>query len=296
MRKGVVRGKMEIFDCHIHLFPKQVIHKVQQKNDMVKQLKLGVQDAEKRTSIRQLQAEMAAAGVTGALMLPTARVDGVRKTNLEGLATAAGRSWLYTAGTLHPHAPRVAAELAFLRRQRIRIIKLCSFSQGFPITGPKARDMFDAIAALNRTTDRPLAVVVDTLRQADRYFGTPPEFNTAPQHLAFLADRYPSINFIGAHMGGLDAPHREMRDHLTARANLYLDTSNAAHTLPSRIFCELLHEHGPGHILYGTDWPWFSSRSEIPLIDDLLSRVGFSEEEKQMVFRANILALLETGS
>lgn len=295
MRKVVVRGKMEFFDCHIHLFPKRVIHKIQQKNDLVKQLKLGAQGAEKRTGIRQLQAEMAAAGVAGALMLLTASVDGVRKTNRQGLATAASRSWLHTAGTLHPHAPRVAAELAFFRRQRIRIIKLCSFSQGFPITGNKARAMFDAIAAANRAADRPLAVVLDTLRQADRYFGTPPEFNTAPEHLAFLADRYPDINFIGAHMGGLDAPHREIRDHLTSRANLYLDTSNAAHTLPSQIFCDLLQEHGPGHILYGTDWPWFSSRSEIPLIDDLLSRVGFAEDEKQMVFGGNIRALLETG-
>jgi predicted TIM-barrel fold metal-dependent hydrolase len=93
-------------------------------------------------------------------------------------------------------------------------------------------------------------------------------------------------------MGGLDAPYDELRRHLGARPNLYLDTSNAAHTLSNASFCDLVAQHGPDHILFGTDWPWFSHEQEIALIDSLLDHAGFSEEEKAMVFGTNICRLL----
>ena len=113
-----------------------------------------------------------------------------------------------------------------------------------------------------------------------------------PSVLGELADHYPGINFIGAHMGGLDASDDEIRTHLTPRANLYLDTSNAAHTLSNQQFGDLITQHGPGHILFGTDWPWFMHESEIKLIDRLLDSAGFSEKEKTEVFYMNMAGLL----
>jgi predicted TIM-barrel fold metal-dependent hydrolase len=92
-------------------------------------------------------------------------------------------------------------------------------------------------------------------------------------------------------MGGLAAPFEEMTSHLTPRPNLYLGTSNAAHTLSDSEFVKLLEMHGPGRILFGTDWPWFGHKEEIRRISERLDRAGFSEEDKEKVFCGNICKL-----
>ena len=283
---------MKIFDSHIHLFTDKVIYNVQKKTEMVRQLKLQTNGAENRTSAESLKADMAAAGVEGALMLPTANATGVHKTNENCINTAAGNPFIRTAGTLHPDAPDNEAELTFLQQHHVRVIKLCSFSQGFALNGPNTIKMFETIQMANEKSDTPFAVVLDTLYTADRYFGTLPEFNTTPKRLADLADRYPGINFIGAHMGGLDAPFDEIHRHLRPRANLFLDTSNAAHTLSNKHFCDIVAKHGPSHILFGTDWPWFNHAKEVALIKNLLDEVRFNKAEKNRVFGSNIHKLL----
>ena len=93
-------------------------------------------------------------------------------------------------------------------------------------------------------------------------------------------------------MGGLDAPFKEICSHLRSSENFYLDTSNAAHTLTKNQFVQLLKHHGPEHIAFGTDWPWFGYQSEIDLIHGLLESAGFSEVHKEAVFRNNIAKLL----
>ena len=94
-------------------------------------------------------------------------------------------------------------------------------------------------------------------------------------------------------MGGLCAPSREIKEHLAPRQNLYLDTSNAAHLLSSEEFVGMLQLHGPEHILFGTDWPWFSHEEEVMRIDDLLRQAGFSFQERSRVFSGNISCLLQ---
>jgi predicted TIM-barrel fold metal-dependent hydrolase len=283
---------MKIIDSHIHLFTAKVISNVARRSELVQQLKLQTVGAEERIYLETLKKDMATAGVESALMLPTASVAGVKKTNRDCVQTASRFSWLMTAGTLHPGYSHNAEELSYLRQHNVRIIKLCSFSQGFVLDAPDTLSMFDAIQAANENSNACFSIVLDTLQGADHYFGTLPEFNTTPKLLGALADRFPAINFIGAHMGGLDGSIDDICRYLTPRANLYLDTSNAAHTLTPEAFIRLLELHGPKHILFGTDWPWFTHEGEVKHIEKLLDQAGFSEKEKSEVFSENILALV----
>ena len=283
---------MKVFDSHIHIFTPKVIVNVQQRPELVERLKLQTDGAEKRTHPIILEKEMKAAGVEGALMLPTANVQGVPKTNRDCIALASRYDFLKTAGTLHPDYEDIEKELAFLSQNHIRIIKMCSFSQGFVLNATSTLNMFDTIQKTNETCDRPFAVILDTLRSADVHFGTLPEYTTTPQLLGELVDRFPGINFIGAHMGGLDASLDEIHHYLTPRPNFFLDTSNGAHTLPRDEFLRLIKLHGAGHILFGTDWPWFTHEGEVGYIDGLLDEAGFPETQKARVFRGNIAALL----
>ncbi len=80
--------------------------------------------------------------------------------------------------------------------------------------------------------------------------------------------------------------HELTRD-LPPAANLYLDTSNAAHTLTAEQFSSLLRSHGASRILFGTDWPWFGHADEIPKILLLLDQAGFGGDEVRRVMREN---------
>lgn len=284
---------MKIIDSHIHLFTNKVIANVAKRLELVQQLKLQTDGAEERVHIAALECDMGIAGVEGALMLPTASASTVEKTNRDCIETASRYEWLMTAGTLHPKYSNNERELSYFRENHIRIIKMCSFSQGFSLLAPATLEMFETIQAANQNSDAPFSVVLDTLQKADYFFGSLPENNTTPKLLSELINRYPGINFIAAHMGGLGGSFDDMVRHLAPRANLFLDTSNAAHTLSEKEFCRLLEWHGPEHILFGTDWPWFVHTSEVQHIERLLGLAGYSEKDKAKVFCTNLLNLVE---
>ncbi len=283
---------MHILDCHIHLFTQKVIENVVNKTDMVHHLRLQTKGAQARSDVAALERDMQSGGVTSGLLLPTANAGGVKKVNRDSIQKAKKGKGLMSAGTLHPEFPENQQELRFLRDNNVRIIKLCSFSQGFVLDDVASLKMFEDIRTANAGNKRPFSVILDTFQQADYYFGASPAHITTPKKLGELPDYYPGINFIGAHMGGLGACIEDLCRYLTPRPNLFLDTSNASHTLDREDFIRLLHLHGPYHVLFGTDWPWFTQAGEVSRIYGLLDAAGFSEHEKQAVFYDNMAGLL----
>ena len=75
--------------------------------------------------------------------------------------------------------------------------------------------------------------------------------------------------------------------------NLFLDTSNAAHVLEEKEFIYLLKVHGPEHIIFGTDWPWFTHSPEIDLQNSMFEKAGYSKKDMGLVFSKNMARLLE---
>jgi len=284
--------QMKIFDSHLHLFSKTIIENVAAKPEMCAQLHLQTLGATDHRDGEGLEGSMRAAGVAAGLALPTAGAANVAKVNSLFIEKAAERDFLYTAGTLHPEYPENGVEMEKLKSHGVRAIKLCSFSQGFVLDGPPALTMFEQIQTFNRICDHRFFVVLDTLHSAPRYFGADPAYTTTPEKLVALARKFPDIPFIGAHMGSLDAPFEEIHTHLMTCHNLYLDTSNAGHTLTADQFVSLLDRFGPKRILFGTDWPWFLHPDEVAMIDHLADKAGFSLKDKAALFYDNIAELL----
>ena len=283
---------MKIFDSHTHLFNERVIENVAQRKGLVKRLNLQTQGADQRMGIDALDRSLASSGVTGGLVLPTAGSSDVSRTNSQFIENVSGHPLLHTAGTLHPDDPNSREEIDRLCRHGIRAIKLCSFSQGFVLDGKAAQHLFALLQHHNETCSQPFFVILDTLYLADQWFGTDPIYSTTPEKISTLVKRFPGINFVGAHMGGLSAPFEEIWTWLTPCDNLYLDTSNAAHTLAEEEFIDMLKRFGPGHILFGTDWPWFVHPPEIECIRELTEKAGFGPLDQEMVFYGNITRLL----
>jgi predicted TIM-barrel fold metal-dependent hydrolase len=281
-----------IIDCHAHIFSSRIIANVSAKSALVNKINLHTSFAEGRTNISAIERDCRSSGVDACLILPTANVADVRKINSAFTELAAQSDFLFTAGTLHPFSRDNRKELIRLQAQGIRAIKLCSFSQGFSLSAPETLNLFKLIEELNVSRNGRFFVILDTFSLAHEYFGTPGLHTTTPLLLGNIVREYPGIDFVAAHMGGLAAPPEEIFTHLIPSKNLFLDTSNAAHTLSGKDFLRLLEIHGPEHILFGTDWPWFDHKEEIDIITRLLDLAGYNTKEKEKVFHRNIANLL----
>jgi uncharacterized protein len=283
---------MKILDSHIHIFNSKIIENVISRTELVSRLSLQKEGIYNRLDTTALLDGMDSADVQAALMLPTSDVGNLLRINRTCIKLVSEIPELFTAGTLHPDYNNVTEELSYLSHAGVRVIKLCSFSQGFALDQPGTHKMFQLIQTFNKNSKTPFSVVLDTLTLADQYFGTDPTYTTTPRGLWDLASCFSEINFIGAHMGGLGASCEELNRDLKPLPNLYLDTSNASHTLSTDQFVRMLHTHGPKHILFGTDWPWFLHRSEVNRIEELMEKAGFNKQDKEAVFSSNLENLL----
>lgn len=281
-----------VIDGHVHFFDQRIIDNVSKRTEMVGELGLEVDRALERIGRAPLAAAGRRAGVDTCLVLPTASLKKVVDTNSEAISLAAEEGFFRTAGTLHPGLGDLDGELERLHQGGIRAIKLSSFSQQFALAASDTATMFETIQAFNQKRKSGFFVILDTFFKADVHFGCPLAHVTTPKSLARIVQTVPGIDFVAAHMGGLTAPPDSIAKDLPPASNLYLDTSNAAHTLDENSFCRLLATHGPERIVFGTDWPWFDPGEEMERLDTLMTRTGFSPEEKRRVFGTNLARLL----
>lgn len=283
-----------IVDCHCHVFTEQVVQNVVSRKALVEELRLDPAAA-RRADARSLSESAAANHIDYCILFPTAPPQGVRAENDRAVAAAASFPRLKTLATLHPRMDGLACEMERMLAEGIAGFKFCSFSQRFDIASEEAGRMLALLSDVAAVTGRAPVVVFDTFNRADVHFGATPSHITTPAKLNAVVRRYPAIRFLAAHMGGLAADFRRIRNDLQPAANLCLDTSNAAHVLSEGDFVELLQCHGAGHVLFGTDWPWFGHGPEMARIDALLDQAGFSRNQKEAVFGGNAEALFSLG-
>jgi len=280
-----------IVDSHCHIFTEQIIQNVSSNSALVESIKLDVAHAKQRLDPATLEESAAANSVDICLLLPTAAPNKVRAENDRHLKFCLEFPRLRSLATLHPMMNDLSGEIRRVFDLGAVGFKLSSFSQRFDLISREVEDMLRSLERLGSDCGIRSVVVLDTFTRADIHFGADPDHLTTPAKLAEIAPRHPEIDFVGAHMGGLAADPDELLRELTPVANLYLDTSNAAHTLTNGDFIQLLKMHGPYHILFGTDWPWFHHAAEIPKIRSLLEEAGYNGSEQAAVLGDNACRL-----
>lgn len=276
-----------IIDSHCHIFTPRIVKNMQTKPGLVNALRLNVCDAWSRLHPRTLQESAETHGITACLLLPTAPPDRISLTNDRFIEYTKHFSRLRTLATLHPAMENISHEIDRILDLGIAGFKFSSFSQHFDILGEDFQRLLDRIERAAVQQNLRIILLFDTFTLGNSFFGTPLHYLTTPSRLALLVKRYPGLTFVAAHMGGLLADFHEVTKYLVPQPNLYLDTSNAAHTLQDNEFIELVRMHGPDHILFGTDWPWFIHDDEMPKIRTLLIKAGFGPSEQAKVFGDN---------
>jgi uncharacterized protein len=274
-------------DCHCHIFTSRIVENVRSRTEMVEALKLNVVGARKRIEPQRLERSAEDNDVDICLLLPTAAPEKVREENDISMGLVNGFNRLRSLATLHPAMRDLSGEIERMYDLDVRGFKFSSFSQRFNVLSDEVDVMLTLIERLGQSRGFAPTLVFDTFTRADIYFDALPEFLTLPALLGKMAQRRPGINFVGAHMGGLLYDFDELRRELLPAPNLYLDTSNAAHTLTEDQFIELLKIHGASRILFGTDWPWFDHASELSKIRGLMKRAEYDEKAQAAVLGGN---------
>ena len=280
-----------ILDSHCHLFTAATMAHMGAMPAMLEELHLDVASASARLPAGAIQASAVEHGLHTCVLLPSASRDRVRTVNEIYAGAAARHGRLMSLGTLHPDMDDLRGEIRRLLRADCRGIKLSSFSQRFDPTGPRALELLAALEGEGTERNVRPVVVLDTYTRAHVHFGADPDHLTTPGKLMELVRGFPGLTFVGAHMGGLAAVPEELLATVQPEPNLYLDTSNAGHVLPLEAFVEMVRIHGAGHVLFGTDWPWFAHDLEVPFIRRLLAMAGLDAGERAAVMGGNALDL-----
>jgi uncharacterized protein len=278
-------------DSHCHIFTQRIVRNMRNKPELARELKLNVDQAFDRLEPRALQEYAETHHVERCLLLPTAMPDKVTTENRRFLGFTREYSRLRTLATLHPLMSNAGDEIRSVLDSGISGFKFSSFSQKFDICSPEFAAMLDEVERIGSIWKTAPVVVFDTFNKGAEYYGSSPEHITSPKKLSLLVKTHPGLRFLAAHMGGLLHDFSEMRRDLVPAPNLFLDTSNAAHTLTEEEFIELLESFGADRVLFGTDWPWFDAGSERVKISALMQKAEYTADEQSAVLGANAIRL-----
>lgn len=274
-------------DSHCHIFTTRIVDNMRSRPALVEQLHLNVRDSLPRLEPAALQESAEQNSFDVCLLLPSTGPDRIRAENDRFIGFTNAWPRLRTLGTLHPMMRDLTHEISRMFDLGIIGFKFSSFSQRFDLSSREVEVMLTDLGRLARNRNIRPVVIFDTFARAGTFLDANPNHLTTPFKLSQLVRRHPDINFIGAHMGGLLADFDEIRRDLPPAPNLYLDTSNAAHTLKAEQFIELLRTHGSPRFLFGTDWPWFVHNAELDKIRNLLVKAGYDQVEQEAVFGCN---------
>jgi uncharacterized protein len=260
----------EAVDSHTHIFPEHVAERAVAALSAA----YGAKPVALPT-VPELIRRMDEAGIDRAVVLPVAtRPDQVPSIN-KWFISLQENPRLIPFGALHPHLADCAAEVRRLCDAGIRGVKLQPHFQEFDLDEPATERMWEAIG------DR-LAVVL----HAGQEIAPIERVRPTPTRIRQLAERFPALRLIVAHMGGYrqwDEAEAEL-----VGANVHLDLSYTFGHISDEQILRMVRTHGPERIVWGSDFPWGEPRDTLAAF----RRLGLAEADERRILAANLLALL----
>lgn len=292
-----------IIDSHIHMYPPYVyadpISWARQMDEPYWGALMGDNPAgttiQGWVTVEQLIADMDAAGVDKVVM------QGIYFRHHE--TCVAQNRWyidwcrqypdrLYGFATVQP----LAGQQALDEVKRAIDHGLCGIGEILPdAQGHTMRhDAFLAVVELAISLDIPLC-----LHGAEPVgHPYPGRADTPLQDYVWLAEQYPDLNLILAHLGGL-LPYYELnRTIKKIMRNVYYDTAAIPLLYRPQVYKSVVEVVGPEKILYGSDYPLliYPRRSRTPDFTRLLAEItdaGLTTDELDLILGGNIKQLLK---
>ena len=221
---------------------------------------------------------MAEAGIGAAVTVPVA-TKASQVPTINALAAAGADPRLIRFGALHPQGEDLKGQVDFLRSHGIPGIKLHPEYQDFHVDDPACFRMYELLQAAG------LIVVF----HAGWDPGPFTRDHSRPEALRRVADRFPGLRMVAAHMGGYRM-WDEVERHL-AGAPVWFDTSAACEALSGEDLARLARRHGVERVLFASDSPWFSQAEALRRIE----AAPFTEAERERILWRNAEELLGKG-
>ena len=260
-----------ILDMHTHAFPDAIAAKALPKLAAI----CGCPYQTDGT-LAGTQAKMKEWGVDAFALMHIATTP-TQHTSVNNWAASIQQKNVICFGSVHPNAENPVAEIQRIHSLGLHGIKFHPDYQEFLVDDPRLFPLYEEAASLH------LPVTFHTGRDPL----SPSLIHAPAEKVAKVADLFPTLTIIAAHMGGMDTPD-EAEAFLLGKPNVYLDTAFASHFLaPDR--CErMIRKHSLDRVLFASDSPWSRSCDE----KKFLERCGFSSRELDQLLGGNACALL----
>ena len=211
------------------------------------------------------------AGCAGFMILHIATKSS-QMTSVNNFAAACQKGSVYCFGSVFPTAENAVDELHRIRALGLRGVKFHPDYQEFFVNDPQVFPVYEAAAALG------LPVAFHAGR--DPY--SPDLVHCTPKMLAEVADRFPTLKIIGAHMGGMEMDG-DVEKYVIGKPNIYLDTAFATRSLTPARCGELIRRHGVDKVFFATDFPWSTVETERAFLE----QAGLTQKELDAICHGN---------
>ena len=147
----------------------------------------------------------------------------------------------------------ICAEFEYVKENGGRGIKLHPDFQHFKIEDEKMFPIYEAAQSIG------LPILM--------HMGDDKTVNSTPKALRLVADKFPDLELIAAHMGGWMAWNEA--DEYLVGSRVYMDTSDALFVLPKERVFDMINRHGSDKIMFGSDFPFRKTYQSFEEIDSL---------------------------
>ncbi len=257
---------MKFFDCHVHFFPDALAGRALPRLAHIAKSPF-YSDGTLDGTLAKMEGWREEDEFAGAMALHIATSAHQQRAVNDFAAKSQGGK-VFCFGSVFPTAPDALGELERIKGLGLYGVKLHPDYQGFFIEDPCALPLYAKCQELG------LPVAFHT--GWDPY--SPYIVHCHPAAVARVAERFPGLTIIAAHMGGMGMPE-EAAKYLCGRENVYLDTAFASRFLTAEAFTGLVRRHGAERVLFATDCPW----STVPDERALLRAASLTEEEREKI-------------
>lgn len=263
---------MRYFDAHMHCFPAKLAGRALENMSKTANTPYHTDG-----TIENTQMLMQKWSVDKGLFLHIATRPG-QMQNVNNFAASLQNEHIFCFGSVHPLDENVDHELERIKALGLHGVKLHFDYQKLMIDDSVMDKIYPRLIEL----DLPLTIHAGW----DPY--SPEQVHAPVASIAKIADRYPDLKLICAHLGGMKR-YEEVLELLAGRPNLYFDTAMCAKYCPMELFQAITAKHPISQILFGSDCPWDTCENEIAYI----KKSGLSMMDQEQVFYDNLARLLK---
>ena len=264
---------MRYFDFHTHAFTDALAERAVSGLSETS----GITPATDGT-VAGLRRKMVENGIDRALLLPVATKPS-QQTTINNWAAEIMGDGLYCCGTVHPDAEDAVREV-----ERIKSLGLCGvkFHSEYQKFAPDEERMFPVYEKIAE-----LGLIAVFHGGWDPY--SEDIVRATPQSFAALAEAFPHLTIVAAHLGGLGMWDDVERYTAGKYENLWFDVGVISRYIDDEQLLRIIRKQGADKVLFGSDCPWDDPANEIAMIN----RLPLTEKEKELIFHENAERLLK---